>query len=145
MVQLVGGSQWLVDRKDDIDYFSFLAEEGEVYPADLTSNIDATVGFAIHNLHCTEIRRGTVGIRWTPSGTGEYFIMVVAASESGSYTLTVTHRPCRAVKRKRGAIKRLTALFLILASVAACDEETLPAPPASTSKPRVCGTWTPDR
>ena len=42
-------------------------------------------------------------------------------------------------------MKRLTALLLILASVAACDEETSPAPLASTSKPRDWGMWTPHR
>ena len=82
-----------VDHEEDLDYFSFLAEEGEVYWIDLTPGMNAQVGFSIHDLHYTEVHTGTVGTRWPAPRTGEYFIMVVGVSESGTYTLSITQQP----------------------------------------------------
>ena len=80
----------VVDGEEDADYFSFLAEEGEAYWISLTPGMDAEVGFAIHDLNFVEIHVGTAAILWTAPHAREYFIVVVAVSESGTYTLTVT-------------------------------------------------------
>ena len=80
----------IVDREEDTDYFSFLAEEGEVYLIDLTPGNDTKVGFAIHDLNFVEIHFGTAGILWTAPRTAEFFIFVVGVSETGTYTLSVT-------------------------------------------------------
>ena len=81
-----------VDSEEDIDYFSFLADEGESYWIDLTPSVDAKVGFSVHDINFAEVHTGTRGILWTAPDTRQYYVMVAAVSETGSYTLEVTRK-----------------------------------------------------